>query len=77
VTNARGGFLDFAVRPGDRVAAGGTLGTVTNVFGEAVETLKSPSDGIVIGVSTYPAWPSGGWLLELGTGVTVERRQPR
>ena len=77
VTNARGGFFDAAVRPGDAVVAGGVLGTITNVFGELVETLTAPEDALVIGVSTYPAWPSGGWLLELGTGVKVERGRPR
>lgn len=76
-TNARGGFFDAAVKPGDAVVAGGTLGTITNVYGELVETLTAPVDAVVLGVSTYPAWPSGGWLVELGTGITVEKGRPR
>jgi len=51
--------------------------TITNVFGEVVETLTAPVDAVVIGVSTYPAWPTGGWLIELGTGGTVVRGRPR
>jgi predicted deacylase len=77
VTNARGGFFEAAVKPGDSVVAGGKLGTITNVFGEIVETLTAPTDAIVIGVSTYPAWPSGGWLIELGTGVILTKGRPR
>jgi len=70
VTNARGGFFDAAVRPGDRIRPGTRLGTITNVFGEIVETLVAPDGAmLVLGVCTYPAWATGGWLLELGTEV--------
>jgi len=36
-----------------------------------VETMRAPAGSdIVLGVSTYPATPTGGWLLELGSGLT-------
>ena len=70
VTNARGGFFDAAVKPCDRVREGSVLGTMSDVYGDPVETLKAPAGTeIVLGVSTYPATPTGGWLLELGTGL--------
>jgi uncharacterized protein len=72
VTNARGGFFEAAVKPGDRVQGGSTLGRIIDVWGDTVETLTAPADAgsaVVIGVSTYPAAATGGWLFELGTGL--------
>lgn len=70
VTNARGGFLDVAVKPGDRIQAGSVLGKMVDVYGDTVETMTAPPGSeIVLGVSTYPAAATGGWLFELGTGL--------
>lgn len=70
VTNARGGFLDVSVKPGDRVHEGSELGKIFNVYGDLVETMTAPAGtDIVLGVSTYPAAATGGWLFELGTGL--------
>lgn len=70
VTNARGGFFDAAVKPGDRVKEGSVLGTITDAHGDVVETMRAPAGSdIVLGVSTYPATPTGGWLFELGSGL--------
>jgi predicted deacylase len=71
VTNARGGFFDAVVKPGDRVKEGSALGTITDAHGDVVETMRAPAGSdIVLGVSTYPATPTGGWLFELGSGLT-------
>ncbi len=73
VTNGRGGFFDALARPGDRVRAGTPIGTITGVAGDLLETLRAPEGAmIVLGAGTYPAWPTGGWLFELGTEVTEE-----
>jgi predicted deacylase len=70
VTNARGGFFEAAVKPGDRVRAGSVLGRIFDVYGDTVETMTAPpGTDIVLGVSTYPAAATGGWLFELGTGL--------
>jgi len=70
VTNGRGGFFDAAVKPCDRVREGSALGTITDAYGDVIETLRAPAGtDIVLGVSTYPAAPTGGWVLELGTGL--------
>jgi len=70
LTNARGGFFDAAVKAGDRVKEGTVLGTITDVQGDIVETMRAPAGSdIVLGVSTYPATPTGGWLFELGSGL--------
>ena len=41
-----------------------------DVYGDTVETLTAPAGSdVVLGVSTYPAAATGGWLFELGTGL--------
>ncbi len=71
VTNDRGGLFEAAVKAGDRIREGSVLGTMTDAQGDVVETLRAPAGSdIVLGVSTYPAAPSGGWLLEVGSGLT-------
>jgi predicted deacylase len=68
VTNTRGGFFEAAVRPGDRVREGSVLGKIIDVYGDTVETMTAPpGSDIVLGVNTYPAAATGGWLFELGT----------
>ena len=50
------------------------LGRIFDAYGDTVETLAAPAGAdIVIGVSTYPAAATGGWLFELGTGLKEER----
>ena len=74
VTNARGGFLDVSVKAGDRVHEGSELGKIFDVYGDLVETMTAPAGtDIVLGVSTYPAAATGGWLFELGTGLKEMR----
>jgi predicted deacylase len=78
VTNARGGFFEAAVKPGDRVHAGSVLGRVFDVYGDAVETMTAPAGtDIVLGVSTYPAAATGGWLFELGDARDDAVRESR
>jgi len=74
VTNAKGGFFEAAVKPGDRVREGTVLGRIFDAYGDVAETLTAPaSTDIVLGVSTYPAAATGGWLFELGTGLREEK----
>lgn len=70
VTNGRGGFFEAHVKPGQRIRGGDAIGVIRDVHGEVVETMRAPSESeIVLGVCTYPAWQSGGWLFELGSGL--------
>jgi uncharacterized protein len=74
VTNGRGGFFDAVAKPGDRVHEGTVLGTITDAQGDLVETMRAPAGSdIVLGMSTYPAAPTGGWLFELGSGLTEKK----
>jgi predicted deacylase len=75
VTNARGGFFEPSVKPGDRVRPTDVLGRMYDVWGELSENVTAPygtappGSDLVLGVSTYPAAATGGWLFELGTGL--------
>ncbi len=50
----RGGFFTSHVGPGDEIAEGQLLGTITNSFGEILDEIKSPIDGLVQ-IIDYPA----------------------
>jgi predicted deacylase len=63
----RAGWWEPAVRPGDQVAAGQHLGTVSTLDGGAVlETCTAPVDGVIIFVTSSPAVAADGLLLGLG-----------
>lgn len=50
----RGGIITLRVSPGDTVAAGQELWTVSSPFGQDRDPKVSPYDGVVIGSSTVP-----------------------
>lgn len=61
------GWWEPAVRPGDKVAEGAVLGTVSNVDGgHTLETVHAPFEGVVMFLTTSPAVREGGLLLGLG-----------
>ena len=61
-----GGFWIADVRAGDEVRAGQRLGQILDPFGEPLETIEAPSDGIVIFRTTSAAVAEQGLLLALG-----------
>ena len=46
-------------RPGDAVEAGQVLATNDTIFGDAQNEVKSPVDGVVLGMTTMPAVKPG------------------
>ena len=54
-----GGMLAFHVAPGDIVEKDQPLATNTNLLGEEQNVLRSPSDGIVLGITTLPTVTPG------------------
>ena len=64
------GWWRPAVRAGDRFAAGDQLGAVEDLFGEPVEHVHAPEDGVVLFVTSSPAVAADGLLLGLGAGLT-------
>jgi uncharacterized protein len=64
------GWWRPAVRAGDRFAAGDELGAVEDLFGEPLERVPAPEDGVVLFVTSSPAVAADGLLLGLGAGLT-------
>jgi uncharacterized protein len=61
------GWWEPAAQPGELVAAGQVLGTVSSLDGAEVwETIVAPEDGVVIFLTSSPAVADGGLLLGLG-----------
>jgi predicted deacylase len=60
-----------AVQAGEEVHEGTLLGRVRNLWGDVQEDVRSPSDGVVLLLTTSPAVADGGLLL--GLGAELER----
>jgi len=61
------GWWEPAVRPGDAVAEGQVIGTVSSLDGaEVLETIIAPADGVVLFLTSSPSVADDGLLLGLG-----------
>jgi predicted deacylase len=60
------GWWEPDVVAGSEVRAGSSLGTVRNLFGEAIEQVPAPEDGVILFLTTSPAVEADGLLLGLG-----------
>jgi predicted deacylase len=64
INSTRGGFFKPLVDIKQSVKTGQTVGEIRNFFGEVVETIKSPIDGVVIGYfCEAPHVGSGQWRI--------------
>jgi hypothetical protein len=54
-----GGFLQFHVAPGETVKKDQPLSTNTGLLGRTLETILSPFEGIILGMTTMPAVSPG------------------
>ncbi|USO00249.1 MAG: succinylglutamate desuccinylase/aspartoacylase family protein [Phycisphaeraceae bacterium] len=54
-----GGFLEFHVSPGEIVEEGDAIATNTDLAGTELNVLRSPRDGIVLGMTTIPSVAPG------------------
>jgi hypothetical protein len=68
-----GGILRFHISPGDPVETGQPVATNSSVFGRQQNVLRSPVDGIVLGVTTLPTVKPG----EPVCHIAVSRRSLR
>lgn len=62
----KGGYLDVLVDLSQKVKKGDLIGILKDPFGEVVEEVNAPEDGIVIGKSSNPVNISGGRVIHLG-----------
>lgn len=60
------GLHHSQVRNGARVEKGQVLGLITDPYGQFEKTIKSPMDGVVIGINNYPVVNMGDALMHIG-----------
>jgi len=60
------GWWDAAVKPGDEVVASSAVGLVRNLYGDVLEEVRAPEDGVILFITTSPAVSAEGLLLGLG-----------
>jgi len=63
------GWWEPDVSAGESVVAGGSLGSVRDLFGEVTERIEAPEDGVVLFVTTSPAVDADGLLVGLGVEI--------
>ena len=61
-----GGFLQFHIKPGDIISKDQPLATNTTLLGSERNTVYSPFDAIVVGMTTLPAISPGEPICNLG-----------
>ncbi len=68
VLASQSGMLDPnpAIPLGKPISKGERLMRITDLFGETVEELHAPCDGVLFGVRTYPSVTAGDWTLFCG-----------
>jgi predicted deacylase len=63
---SRGGLLAPMARPLQQVASGSPLARIVDLFGDTVEEIVSPADGIVLGHRTRGIVSSGEYVCNVG-----------
>jgi uncharacterized protein len=61
-----GGFYQQTVELKQMVKRGRLCGTVSDFYGEVLEEIRAPHDGIVASKRTFGTLPPGGWTLMVG-----------
>jgi len=61
-----GGFYQQTVELKQMVKRGQLCGTVSDFYGEVLEEIRAPHDGIVASKRTFGTLPPGGWTLMVG-----------
>ena len=60
------GFWVASVKTGEEVRTGHPLGEVRDLYGEVLQTIEAPEEGVVLFVTTSCAVNDNGLLLGLG-----------
>jgi predicted deacylase len=61
-----GGVLEVFPKLASKVLKGDLIAAVRNIYGEVVEQIYAPEDGVVVGKSTNPVCHTGSRVLHLG-----------
>lgn len=63
------GWWDASVAAGDTFTAGELLGRVRTLWGDILEEIRAPEDGVILFITTSPAMAAGGLLLGIGADL--------
>jgi uncharacterized protein len=66
VNTTRGGLFRPAVRCGQRIEKGDTIGRYYDLHGDLIDERRSPASGIVLAVNDSPVMPGGEILIHIG-----------
>lgn len=69
-----GGFLHFHVAPGEAVSKGQAVASSTSLLGKENEVIRSPHDGIVMGMTTMPAVGPGDPIVHIALHSTKKQQ---
>jgi predicted deacylase len=70
IRSESGGFLHFHVAPGEAVSQGQAVASSTSLLGKENEVIRSPHDGIVMGMTTMPAVGPGDPVVHIALHAT-------
>ncbi len=70
--STKGGLFRTKKQLRDRVKKGELIATISDLFGEVVEEVKAPHDGIIVSQRTFPTIHAGEWTVYVGT-YSVEK----
>ncbi|MBW2148357.1 MAG: succinylglutamate desuccinylase/aspartoacylase family protein [Deltaproteobacteria bacterium] len=65
--STKGGLFRTTKQLRDLVKKGEVIGTISDLFGEIVEEIKAPHDGIIVSQRTFPTIHAGEWTVYVGT----------
>lgn len=71
-----GGFLRFHVSPGDHIEEGHPVASNFSILGDLQRVLRSPCDGIVLGMATSPAVKPGEPVCHIAIPERKVSRRP-
>lgn len=69
ITNKKGGLHKPEKSCGDMVKEGDRLSVITDIFGNIIEEVIAPFDGVVMGIWTTPVCQPYNWVYMLGKSV--------
>ncbi len=69
VRAGRGGFVEYEAELGQQLKKGEVFALVTNAFGDAVERVRAPDDGILWRLTDYPMRATGERIAMVGTNI--------
>jgi uncharacterized protein len=67
------GWWEAAIGAGDQVEQAHLLGVVRNLWGDVLEEIRAPAEGVVLFLTTSPTVAAGGLLLGLGADLSQVR----